>query len=49
MLVGDDVDLGALAEGGQQVGLLLDDLLLGDDVGRWSDLRREIDTGGNGP
>lgn len=48
MLVGDDVDLGALAESGQQVGLLLDDFLLGDDVGCWSDLRREVDTSSNG-
>ena len=49
LLVGDDVDLGALAQGGQQVGLLLDHLLFGDDVGGWADLRRKVDAGGDGP
>lgn len=49
LLVGDDVDLGALSESGQQVGLLLDDLLFSNNVGCWSDLRWKVDTGSNRP
>ena len=41
--------LSALSQCSQQISLFFDYLLVSDDIGHRSDLRRQIDVGSNGP